>query len=400
MEFTKKNIKIILGIITFSIALLVASQNFHVVMSIWKSILEIMAPVIVAFAIAFILNIPMMTIENKILGFMKKSEKKLVRKLVRPISLISTLIFSFGVIVLLLFIIIPQLKDSVLLIVEKVPQYYASIVAWIEGLVERYQIDVNTEILNINFDRIKTLAEKYLTTENTSTLMNATMSFTSSLISGLINFFLGLIVSIYMLAEKERILSFVKRFFGALLPKKAFEKTCHICQITSSSFSNFVSGQFTDAFVLGVLCFIGMTILRMPNAAVISVIIGVTALIPVIGPLIGEFIGCFIILMENPLESLFFLIFILVLQTIDNNIIYPKVVGKSVGIPGILVLISVIVGGNIGGLLGVLLGVPIASALYAIAIDWMNTKKQSKLDEESIAKQIIETSAVQTADNE
>ena len=147
----------------------------------------------------------------------------------RPISLVSTLVFSFGVIVLLLFIIIPQIKDSALLIIEKVPQYYASIVAWIEGLVERYQIDFNTEILNINFDRVKSLAEKYLTTENTSTLMNITMNFTSSLISGLVNFFLGLIVSIYMLAEKERILSFVKKFFGALLPKKAFEKTCHVC---------------------------------------------------------------------------------------------------------------------------------------------------------------------------
>lgn len=397
MELSKKNVKIILGIITFGIFLLVASQNLSVVLSAWNTVLKILAPVIVAFAIAFILNIPMSIIENRFLGFMKKSNKKVVRKLIRPISLVSTLILSIGLIVLLLFIIIPQLKDSVTLIVEKIPQYYKSIIAWINGIVTRYQLDFNTEMLNINFDKIKTLVDKYLTTEHTNTLMNLTMSVTSSVISGLVNFFLGLIVSIYMLAEKERILLFAKKLFGALLPQKVFDKTCRVCQITSSSFSSFVSGQFTDAFVLGILCFIGMTIFKFPNAAVISVIIGVTALIPVIGPLIGEFVGCFIILMESPLKALFFLIFILVLQTIDNNIIYPKVVGKSVGIPGILVLVSVIVGGNIGGLLGVLLGVPIASALYAISLDWINSKK--KTEDNLVAEQVVESTIELTTEN-
>ncbi len=400
MELSKKNVKIILGIITFGIFLLVASQNISIVISAWNTVLKILAPVIVAFAIAFILNIPMSIIENRFLGFMKKSNKKVVRKLVRPISLISTLFLSIGLIALLLFIIIPQLKDSVTLIVEKIPQYYKSIIAWVEGIVTRYELDFNTEVLNINFDKIKTLVDKYLTSEHTSNLMNLTMSVTSSVISGLTNFFLGLIVSIYMLAEKERILLFFKRFFNALLPEKVFEKTCHVCQITSSSFSSFVSGQFTDAFVLGILCFIGMSIFKLPNAAVISVIIGVTALIPVIGPLIGEFIGCFIILMESPLKALFFLIFVLLLQTIDNNIIYPKVVGKSVGIPGILVLVSVIIGGNIGGLLGVLLGVPIASALYAISLDWINSKKKTSLADELVVEQVVESTIEQTTENE
>lgn len=390
MELSKKNVKIILGIITFAIALLVASQNISVVITIWNSILKIFSPVIVAFAIAFMLNIPMMIIETKIFGFMKKSNKKVVKKLIRPLSLLSTLIFTFGLIVLLLFIIIPQLTDSVNLIIQKIPQYYNSVVLWVENLVAKHNIDFNTEILNINFDNVKNLANKFLTSENTNNLVNMTFDFTSSLISGLTSFLLGFIISIYMLAEKERILAFFKRLFGIILPENVFNEGCKICQITSSSFSSFISGQFTDAIILGLLCFLGMSIFQFPNAAVISVIIGVTALIPVIGPLIGEFIGCFIILMENPFKALLFLIFILILQAVDNNIIYPKVVGKSVGIPGILVLISVVIGGNVGGLLGVLLGVPSASALYSIITDWINTKKKKTEVENVTTEEVVE----------
>ena len=398
MEFSKKNVKIILGIVTFGIILLTASQHLSIVISAWNTVLKIFAPLIVAFAIAFILNIPMTIIETKLLRFMTKSNKKIVRKLVRPISLISTLIFIFGLIILLLFIIIPQLSDSVTLIVEKVPQYYKSIILWVDELVVKYDLNFNTEVLNINFDKIISLANKHLTAEHTNTIVNMTFSVTSSVISGVANFFLGLIVSVYMLAEKEKILAFIKKFFGASLPEKIFNKSCHICQITSSSFSSFIGGQFTDAFVLGILCFVGMSIFKFPNAAVISVIIGVTALIPVIGPLIGEFIGCFIILMENPFKALLFLIFILILQAIDNNIIYPKVVGKSVGIPGILVLVSVIIGGNVGGLLGVLLGVPIASALYAIALDWVSTRKQAVESEETSTEQVVEENIEETTE--
>lgn len=398
MEFTKKNIKTILGIITFAIVIFTVSQNLSVVTLVWSKLLKILAPVIVGFCLAFILNIPMTIIETKILGPMKKSNKKIVPKLVRPISLVLTVLLTLGFIILLIFIIFPQLKDSIVLIIEKIPQYYKSLIAWIEGFITKHNIDFDMAILHnpsVNMDKFVEMANKFITFENTNSIVNSTVLFTSSLVSGFANILLGFIVSIYMLAEKERILAFVKKFFHAVLPEKVFEKGCEICNITSTSFSNFIGGQFTDAFVLAILCFIGMSIFRFPNAAVISVIIGVTALIPVIGPLIGEFVGCFIIFMESPIKALFFLIFVLILQAIDNNFIYPKIVGKSVGLPGIIVLMAVIIGGNLGGIMGILMGVPTASAVYAIITKWLHSKSESiTVSEESECEQTTDSEQV------
>lgn len=379
MDLSRKNIKKILGIITFGIVLFTLSQNLSSVGSFFKGILGICAPLIIGFCLAFILNIPMNVLENKVFKKMKTSKKKNVNKFLRPLSLISTIILSLGFIVLLLFIIIPKLHDSVMLIVEKVPVYYTNFVTWVDSLVVRFGLDISTEILHnpkIDINTVVTMAEKLFTFDMTSDILSTTMGVTSSVISGITNFAIGFIVAIYILAEKEKIGSFTTKLLKKTLPEKVYEHTIKISSVTSSSFSNFITGQVTDAFILAVLCFIGMSIFGFPSATVVSVIIGITALIPVIGPLIGEFIGCFIIFMESPLKALLFLIFVLILQAIDNNFIYPKIVGKSVGLPGIIVLVAVIIGGNFGGILGILLGVPVASAVYALIISWLNSEKE------------------------
>lgn len=381
MELNKRNIRIILGIITFAVGLFAISQNLPAVGSFLSALITIFAPVIVGLCLAFILNIPMNIMEKKVFKFMGKSKKKIVNRLLRPVSLIATIILLTGFIILLLFIIIPQLKNSIELIIERVPIYYEGFVGWVDDMVLRFELDINTDVLHnpkFSMESIVAMAEKFLTLEHTNNIVNTAAGVTSSLISGVVNLALGFVVAVYVLAEKDKIGSFTKRLMKAMLPEKAFLGITKVCSVTSGSFSNFITGQFTDAFILAVLCFIGMSIFRFPNAAVISVIIGITALIPVIGPLIGEFIGCFIIFMESPLKALFFLIFVLVLQAVDNNFIYPKIVGKSVGIPGILVLLSVIVGGNIGGILGVLLGVPVASAVYALTTEWISAKNSQK----------------------
>lgn len=182
-----------------------------------------------------------------------------------------------------------------------------------------------------------------------------------------------------MLAQKEKIGVFCRRVGSAVLPERVFEKALEICTVTGNSFSSFITGQCTDALVLSTMCFIGMNIFRFPSAAVVSVIIGISALIPVIGPITGEAIGFLIIFMANPIKAVFFILFMVTLQAIDNNLIYPRIVGKSVGLPGLVVIIAVAVGGNIGGLLGVLLGVPAASAIYALTVTWLNKKERKKL---------------------
>lgn len=380
MDLTNKNIKKILGIITFGIVLFTLSQNLTSVGNFLKSVLAICAPLIVGFCIAFMLNIPMSLLENKIFNGMRKSKKKVINKMLRPLSLVSTVLLTLGFIILLLFIIIPQLSNSVALIIEKVPVYYDSFVKWVDDIVVRFGLDISTEMLhNPRFDieTIVAMAEKVFTFDATSDIVNTTLGVTSSVFSAIANTALGFIIAIYILAEKEKIGNFTDKVMKRILPQNIHDKALEIGSVASSSFSNFITGQFTDAFILAVLCFIGMSIFRFPNAAVISVIIGITALIPVIGPLVGEFIGCFIIFMESPLKALLFLIFVLILQAIDNNFIYPKIVGKSVGLPGILVLLAVIIGGNIGGILGILLGVPTASAVYALVVAWLNSKHES-----------------------
>ena len=379
MEFSKKNIKIILGIITFGIILFTASQNLTAVAGFLSGVLKILAPVIVGFCLAFILNIVMNFFEKKVFKGMAKSKKSAVRSLVRSLSLVSTIIAMLGFIVLLMFIIIPQLEDTVTLLVEKIPVYYQNVVSWIDGLVERFGLQVSTEMLHnpqIKIEDIMAMAEKVFTFEATGDILNTTMGVTSSVVSGVVNLALGFIIAIYILAEKEKIGNFTGKILKAVLPEKPYKHLCDICSVASNSFANFITGQFTDALILAIITFIGMLIFRFPSAAVVSVIIGISALIPVVGPIVGEVIGCLLIFMESPLKALLFLIFVLILQAIDNNFIYPKIVGKSVGLPGILVLVAVILGGNIGGILGVLLGVPTASAIYALVVDWLANKNK------------------------
>lgn len=394
MEFSKKNIKIILGIITFGIVLFSISQNLTAVVGFLSGVLKILAPIIVGFCLAFILNILMNFFEKKVFKSIGKSKKRVVHGALRPISLISTIITTLGFIVLLMFIILPQLEDSITLLVEKVPVYYADFVSWIDGLVERFGLEVSTEILHnpqIKIEDIMAMAEKLFTFESTGDILNTTMGVTSSVVSGVVNLALGFVIAIYILAEKEKIGKFTNRILEAVLPQKPYKHLCDVCSVASNSFSNFITGQFTDALILAILTFIGMLIFGFPSAAVVSVIIGISALIPVIGPIIGEIIGCLIIFMESPLKALLFLIFVLILQAIDNNFIYPKIVGKSVGLPGMLVLIAVILGGNIGGILGVLLGVPTASAIYALVVDWLKNRNQDKENTEKETESITDT---------
>ena len=384
MNLSKKNIKKILGIITFGIILFTISQNLSSVVSFASGILGIFAPLIVGLCIAFILNIPMKLLEAKVFKGMNNSKKAIINKMTRPVSLVTTLLLMVALIVLLLFIIIPQIHSSVLLIAEKFPIYYEIVVKWIEELTTQFNLNIDIEALRnptFNIESITAMLEKHFTIESAGDILNTTVGVTSSVISVVVNAVLGFIVAIYVLAEKEKMADFIGKILKKVLHEKIYSKTMEVFSIASTSFSNFITGQFTDAFILSVLCFIGMTILRIPSAAVVSVIIGITALIPVFGPFIGEALGCFIIFMENPLKALIFLVFVLILQAVDNNLIYPKIVGKSVGLPGLFVLLAVIIGGNIGGFMGVLLGVPIASAIYALIIAWLQNKPVKEISQ-------------------
>ena len=375
MDLSKKNVKKILGIITFAVVLFSASQHLSAVASFFAWILKIVSPVVVGLCLAFILNVLMRVFETKVFSFMANSSRPSVRKALRPISLVLTVLIALGILALLMLLIIPQLTASAGILVNKFPSYCNTLADWIDKLADRFGIEANLQFLRnpkIDWQKLADTAQSFFSIESKNDILSTTVGVTSSLVSGVTNFLLGSVIAVYVLAEKEKIGGFVQRTAEAALPERVYAKVREICTVASNSFSSFITGQFTDAALLATMCFIGMSIFRFPSAAVVSVIIGASAIIPVIGPIIGEAISFLIIFMESPLKALLFLLFILILQAVDNNFIYPRIVGKSVGLPGLLVLVAVIIGGNIGGILGVLLGVPTASAIYALVQNWLN----------------------------
>ncbi len=381
MELNRQNVKKILGIIVFTVVLLTAFQHFSIVITVLLKIITITAPVIIGICLALILNVPMRALEKNVFKFLANSKRKKVNKMLRPVSLVSTIILTVGFIALLILIILPQLKNAVVLLINKVPYYIDTAIEFIEPKLHKFGIEADLSSLHpsqINMSKVQSMLSKVFSIKNSDELINTTVGVTSSVVSGVVNFALGAVIAIYFLADKERIIRFISRVTKAVCSEKVYGKIHRICTVSETSFSSFITGQFTDSTILGFLCFIGMTVLRLPSAAVVAVSIGITSLIPVIGPFIGEAIGFIIIFIESPIKAVFFLIFILILQAIDNNFIYPKVVGKSVGLPGFVVLIAVIVGGNIGGIIGILLGVPVASAIYILVLDALQEKEKRK----------------------
>ncbi len=380
-EFNKQNIKKILLIITYTILLCFALINFKFVLNVIGYILNLLKPFIFGFCIAFILNIPLSKIENIILKLKnnKKNKKKKEiqgvnkpNKKVRAFSIMMSLIIFIGIIFFTLFLVIPEFINTISILKENVPNAFDQAKEWTMNLM-----DSNPRILEkINeikpdWNKVDASVTEFVKKAATG-LIGFSIEFVVGVFSGLINFFMGIIFAVYMLSQKEKFLSQIKRICVTYISKEKCEKIFKIGSITNDTFKKFFGGQFIEAILLGVMCFIGMTIFKMPYALTISVLIGVTALIPVFGAFFGTGIGAILILAVDPVKAFWFIIYILVIQQIDGNLIYPKVVGDSVGLPAIWVMLAVLVGGNSLGIIGMLVGVPIASVIYKLIKEKVN----------------------------
>jgi len=377
MEFNKRNVRVLLGIVAFAVVLFSMVQNFEMVMGFVRGVLSIFSPVIIGFCIAFVLNVLLRVLEERVFAFLDKGPPWR-RKIKRPISLLVTILVAFGVITILLLVILPELQDTILRLVNNLPGYIQEASAWLEGWLIRFNL--NTDFLHntkIDWNQVTAAVQSMFNANNTSELVGTAAGMTASVFSALTSFLFGFIIAIYVLAEKEKIAKMMHRIIDLVFSKATAGRIVRVCRVAYNSFTNFVTGQLVEAVILSLLCFVGMLIFQLPSAGIISALIGVTALVPIVGALVGETVGCLLILMVSPLKALLFLVFILSLQLVEGNFIYPKVVGKSVGLPGIIVLIAVIVGGNLGGILGVLLGVPISSVLYTLLLDWMDRRERA-----------------------
>ncbi len=366
MELNSKNIKKILLIIFFGALIFAAFQNFGLVISGFGKVIKVFSPIIAALCIAFVLNILLSALENKVFKFWDKAKKPFVLKLKRPICLILTYLLAFGLVFLVIVVIIPDIIETITYLAEKMPAFVLDVKNWTENLLERFNIQ-QTLLPDIKINW-KSAANSIISwiSGSSDKIVGSAFNITTSVFSGVFDTIFSLVISIYVLAQKEKIGSFVKRVFNSFLKPKTTGFIYHISSKTNELFSRFIGGQLMEALILGVLCFLGMTIFRLPNALIISVLVSVTALVPIVGSAVGAIIGFMLIVITDPLKAVLFVVYLLILQQLEGNLIYPRVVGKAVGLPGVLVVSAVMVGGNIGGVLGALVAVPTAAVLYTL----------------------------------
>ena len=377
MDLSKMSIKKIRELIVFTALLVVALWKFDVVLGVLKTIWDIIFPFVLGGAIAFLTNVPMSFLEKKIFENVKK-KNKIVRKLKRPISLILTIVLVVGVIALVMFGVIPQLTRTMGTLVTSINDFIPQMQSWIGEFFHN-----NQEIMNlvdqIEFDPDQAIKWGIsLLGNGAGNMMNTTMSAVGSIVSGVATFFIAFSFACYILFQKEKLHVQIRKVFFAFLPRQA-DDFLKVCSLTYRTFANFLAGQCLEAVILGSMFVVTLSILKMPYALLIGILIAFTALIPIFGAFIGCAVGSFLIFMVNPQQAILFVIVFLVLQQIEGNLIYPHVVGESVGLPSIWVLAAVTIGGNLMGIVGMLVFIPLLSVLYTIFREfvYLRLKKQN-----------------------
>lgn len=375
-RFTKKTFKIIAAAAAFIILFYWGLNNTDKISSLLGGFMTVIEPFILGFCIAFVINVLLRPIEKLWDKITAKKNSKILQKLKRPISLLLSTILIIGIVFALLFMVIPEFKTTFGTIAKSVPMYTSKIEGWIATAIAFAESHgLTLPEFSFNVEKIMDVLGNAI---NNSGIVDKTLDITGSIVSGVVNFVIAIAFSFYLLAQKEKLAAASKKTLFAFFHKRKVEKFLDFLELTDRTFTNFVSGQLMEAVIIGVLCFIGMLIFRMPYAAVISVLVGTTALIPVFGAFIGTAIGAFLILFVSPIKAIWFVVFIVVLQQLEGNLIYPKVVGKSVGLPGILVLTAVTVGGNLMGVIGILISVPACAVLYTLLRQTVGNRLKAK----------------------
>lgn len=365
---TRKDIIIIISYIALVIFALV---NFSKIFAFLGKVISIFSPFLLGIILAFVLNVLNNFIEKKIFGKIKPS--KIWNKIKRPLCITLSLILVFLTIFFVMNLLIPQLKNSASLFTDTLPAYKEDII----GILNKFDIDESTinkvgEYLD-NFGKVITDYIK----GNSKDVITVTTEVATSVINIISKGIITLVFAIYMIAQKETLSRQINKVMKAYLKPKTINKINTVGTLANKTFSNFVTGQCLEALIFGSLVFVGMLIFRFPYASTIGVLLGFTALIPIFGAFIGTAIGFILIMMVSPVKAILFVVFIIVLQQIEGNLIYPRVVGKSIGLPGMWVLLSVTVGGSIGGILGMLIATPLCSLLYALFTKMVNDRLKS-----------------------
>lgn len=334
-------------------------NNLNMFLNIISKIFTVISPFILGFALAYILNIPMVKTEKLL---KKKIKSKKVP--IRIISITLSLIILVVILLFVAFMLIPELIENIELLIQNIPMLINKVEVWILDLLSEYP-DIQRKINEMFNDASTT----NIIMNILNYILNSSISFVSSLISSIITIFTSLIFAIYMLSQKEYLINSIKKLINAYVNKKYINKIMEIGKQTNYVFTKFISGQCVEAVILGCIFFVVLSIFRFPYTLIISVLTSITSLIPIFGAFIAMAVGAILIAITNPIQSLIFMIVFVVVQQIEGNLIYPRVVGKSVGLSPILTLFAVTLGGGLFGIIGMLIGLPIASVIYSIIIN-------------------------------
>ncbi len=340
-----------------------ALDNIEAVQEGFKNAMGILTPLVLGFCIAFILNVPMRFFERILFPNAKNKAWRILR---RPVCLIISMVIIITILTIVVALVIPEFINALFLLAESISVGLPSLIEWAEkNIVLNEQLEGIVGSFNIDWAETGREILSYATNGATSILTGA-VGILSAIAGGVTNAFLAIVFALYIIFGKETLKHQFASLLKAVLSSKVHKGVLFVAKMTTSAFEKFIVGQCTEAVIIGGLSFIGMTIFGFPYAPMVSALVGVLALVPIVGAVAGSIIGAFMILLVNPVQAIWFLVFSIVLQQLEGNLIYPKVVGGSIGLPGIWVLTSVTVGAGLGGILGMLLAVPICSVIYTL----------------------------------
>ena len=361
MIFINKNLKMFFKYGICIAVLILIVIRFDKVFSWFSQIWNVAFPLILGCLVAYILNIIMKALENH---WFPDTNSKAALRARRGVCVFLSIFLIFAAIFLIIRIVLPELVQAFSVMANEIPVYFEIIQDWIVDNGDLFpSLAEQIGAMEINWQEMFNKIFTYVTS-GFSSMLNSAFSFVSQLLGSVVNIAIATIFAVYILMNKEKLQSQAKTLQKVYMKKSHMKTINHIIYTANECFTSFITGQCVEAVILGILCTVGMLILRLPYAPMVGTFIGATALIPMVGAYIGAVVGAFMIFTVSPIQSLVFLVFIVILQQLEGNLIYPKVVGASIGLPGIWVLAAVTIGGGLGGIPGMLIGVPLAATVY------------------------------------
>ena len=372
MNENKLNYRKILEIVILGIICYWGLNHYEMIFKSISKLISVIMPFILGFIIAFILNVLMIRVEKVLNKFFTTNKFQIIKRIA---SIILSILILLGVLLLVVKLVIPEISNAIKLITTSLPEVFETLEKWSKG-----DSGISLQLKSF-FDTVDVQSRTSEFSEfakiGFTGVLGSTVDILSMFVNGIFNIIVGFVFAIYILMSKETLKRQTRKLLSACLPPRITNKIIEIATISRTTFTNFIIGQTIEAIILGSLCALGMKIFGFPYAPMVGTLVGITAFIPIIGAFIGGGIGAFMIMTVDPMQALLFIIYLVILQQIEGDLIYPRVVGSSVGLPSIWVLFAVTVGGGLWGIVGVLFSVPTLSVIYLLLKEYINNRSKS-----------------------